>query len=71
MDLPHATIEEFAAGLYAHRVLLPSLSRDQTEADQLASRLSLGLTLPQLSARLRCVECGGPAALGQAVATQG
>jgi hypothetical protein len=47
---------------YAHRVLLPSLSRDQTEADQLASRLSLGLTLP---------ECGGPAALGQAVATQG
>ena len=40
-------------------MLLPSVSRDEVEADQLAPRISLGLTVAQLSARLRCAECGG------------
>ncbi len=47
-------------GLYARRVLLPALSRDQAASDEMAPEISMGLTLAQLSTRLRCVECGGP-----------
>jgi hypothetical protein len=35
------------------------MSYDEAKTDQLASRISMGLTIAQLSARLRCVECGG------------
>ena len=35
------------------------MPHDEAKADQLASRISLGLTIAQLSARLRCAECGG------------
>ena len=38
---------------------LPSMSHDEVEADQLAPRSSMGLTIAQLSARLRSAECGG------------
>ena len=34
-------------------------------------RISMGLTIAQLSARLRCAKCGGQVALGQAVADGG
>jgi hypothetical protein len=47
-------------GLYAYRVPLPSMPRDEAEAYSLASRILLGLTIAQLSARLRCAECSGP-----------
>jgi hypothetical protein len=34
--------------------------RDKAKADQLApARISMGLTIAQLSERLRCAECGG------------
>ena len=43
MEPLHATIEEFAAeGLHSHRVLLPSMSHDEVEADQLASSHLVG-----------------------------
>ena len=35
------------------------MSHDEVEADQLAPSHLDGLTIVQLSARLRCAECGG------------
>jgi hypothetical protein len=61
MDSLHATIEEFAADGYTHveancprcRVIL------LRPIDQLP-KISMGITIAQLSARLRCAECAGP-----------
>ena len=46
-------------GLLAHCLPLPAMSHDQAKADQLVPRISLGLTIAQLSLRLLCAECGG------------
>jgi hypothetical protein len=35
------------------------MSRDKAKAISWLPRISMGLTIAQLSARLRCVECGG------------
>jgi hypothetical protein len=42
------------------QVAVPLMSDDEAKTDRLAPRISMGLTIAQLSARLRCVECGGP-----------
>jgi hypothetical protein len=55
MDDP-ATIDEFAAEGYNH-VSCHCLRAAGPECGRLAG--SMGLTLAQLSARLRCTECGG------------
>ena len=50
VDPLHATIEEFAAeGLHARRVRTMSW----------LPKISMGLTLAQRSARLRCAKCAG------------
>ena len=54
-----ATIEEFAAEGYTRvRVLLPAMSRDRPMS--WLPKISMVLTIAQLSERLRCAECGGP-----------
>ena len=58
MDPLHATIEEFAADGFTH--IDASMSRDQVRPISWLPRISMGLTIAQLSARLRCAECGGP-----------
>ena len=39
------------------------MPHDEVEADSWLPRISMGLTIAQLSARLRCAECGGPVTL--------
>src|SRR5262245_6260659 len=68
MDPLHATIEEFAADGYTHiECHCPRCRANQAETDQLSPAHLDGLTIAQLSARLRCFECGA-VALSQAVA---
>ena len=53
----HATIEEFAAEGFTH---VACYCRRATRLRPISwlPRISLGLTIAQLSARLRCAECG-------------
>ena len=61
MDPLHATIEEFAAGGYTPvECFCPHCRVIRLRPISFVPRISLGLTIAQLSARLRCAECGGP-----------
>ncbi len=61
MDPLHATIEEFAAVGYTHvECYYPRCRVMRLRPISWLPRISLGLTIAQLSARLRCAECGGP-----------
>jgi phage FluMu protein Com len=55
MDPLHATIEEFAAEGFTHVECYCPRCR---QTDELAPRISMGLTIAQFSERLRCAECG-------------
>ena len=61
MDPLHATIEEFAADGYTHiECYCPRCRVIGQRPISWLPRISLGLTIAQLSARLRCRDCGGP-----------
>jgi phage FluMu protein Com len=61
MNPLHATIEDFAADGYTHiECYCPHCREIRLRPISWLPRLSLGLTLAQLSTRLRCAECGGP-----------
>jgi hypothetical protein len=61
MDPLHATIEEFAAEGYTHiECFCPRCRVIRLRPMSWLPLISMGLTLAQLSARLRCAECGGP-----------
>jgi hypothetical protein len=61
MDPLLATIEEFAADGYTHvQCFGPRCRVIRLRPISYLPRISLGLTIAQLSARLRCFECGGP-----------
>jgi hypothetical protein len=60
MDGLHATIEEFANEGYTHaHCYCPRCRNIKMRPIAQLPRISLGLTIAQLSARLRCAECGG------------
>jgi hypothetical protein len=60
MDPLHATIEEFATDGHTHvECHCPRCRVIRLRPISWLPRISLGLTLAQLSARLRCAECGG------------
>ena len=60
MNSLHATIEEFAADGYTHvECLCPRCRVIRLRPISWLPRISLGLTIAQLSARLRCAACGG------------
>ena len=59
MDPLHATIEEFAAeAIRMSNAIVLDVARLLRPIGWLP-RISMGLTIAQLSARLRCAECGG------------
>jgi hypothetical protein len=59
MNPLHATIEEFAADGYTHvKCYYPRCHVIRLRPISYLPRISLGLTLGQLSARLRFFECG-------------
>src|SRR5262245_59128424 len=59
MDPLHATIEEFVADGYTHvECLCPRCRAIRLRPISYLPRISLGLTIAQLSARLRCAERG-------------
>jgi hypothetical protein len=59
MDFLHATIEEFAAEGFTHiECHCPRCRITRLRPISWLPRISLGLTIAQLSARLRCAECG-------------
>jgi hypothetical protein len=61
MDPMHATIEGFAAEGYTHiECRCPRCRMIRIRPMDWLPRISMGLTLAQLSERLRCAECGGP-----------
>jgi hypothetical protein len=61
MDPLHATIEEFAADGYTHvQGYCPRRRVIRLRPISYLPRISMGITIAQLSARLRCLECGGP-----------
>ena len=61
MDPLHATIEEFAAEGYTHMAChCPRCRVTRMRPISWLPRISMGLTVAQLSTRLRCAECGGP-----------
>ena len=61
MDPLHATIEEFAAEGYTHiECFCPRCRVIRLRPMSWLPKISMGLTLAQLSQRLRCAECGGP-----------
>ena len=61
MDPSHATIEEFVADGYTHvECFCPRCRMTRLRPISWLPRISMGLTIAQLSERLRCVECGGP-----------
>jgi hypothetical protein len=61
MEPLHATIEEFAADGYTHvECFCPRCRVIRLRPMSWLPRISMGLTLAQLSQRLRCAECGGP-----------
>jgi len=58
MDPLHATIEEFAAEGYTHiECFCPRCRVIRLRSMSWLPRISMGLTLAQLSSRLRCAEC--------------
>jgi hypothetical protein len=60
MDPLHATIEEFAAEGFTHiECHCPRCRVTRLRPISWLPRISLGLTIAQLSERLRCAECGG------------
>jgi phage FluMu protein Com len=60
MNLLHATLEEFAGNGYMHiECFCPRCRVIRLRPISQLPRISLGLTIAQLSARLRCAECGG------------
>jgi hypothetical protein len=60
MDPLRATIEEFAAEGFTHvACYCPRCRMMRLRPISWLPRISLGLTIAQLSARLRCAECGG------------
>ena len=60
MDPLHATIEEFAADGFTHvECYCPHCRRIRLRPMSWLPKISMGLTLDQLSQRLRCAECGG------------
>ena len=61
MDPLHATFEEFAAdGFTQIECHCPRCRVTRLRSISWLPRISMGLTIAQLSARLRCAECGGP-----------
>jgi hypothetical protein len=69
MDLLRATIEEFAAEGYTHiECFCPRCRVIRLRAMGWLPRISMGLILAALSARLRCVECAARY-VSEAVAT--
>jgi hypothetical protein len=69
MDPLHATIEEFAAEGYTHVECYCLRCRViRLRPMSWLPRISMGLTIAQLSERLRCAECGGPLQFNPAVA---
>ena len=55
------TIEELAADGYTHvQCFCPRCRTTRLRPISWLPRISLGLTIAQVSARLRCFECGGP-----------
>ena len=57
----HATIEEFAAEGYTHvECFCPRCRVIRLRPMSWLPKISMGLTIAQLSERLRCAECGGP-----------
>ena len=60
MDPLHATIEEFAADGFTHvECYCPRCRMTRLRLMSWLPRISMGLTIAQLSARLRCAECSG------------
>jgi hypothetical protein len=60
MDPLHATIEEFAAdGFTDIECHCPRCRVTRLRPINWLPRISMGLTIAQLSERLRCAECGG------------
>jgi hypothetical protein len=61
MDPFHTAIEEFAANGYTHiECHCPRCRVIRLRPISWLPRISMGLTIAQLSARMRCAECGGP-----------
>jgi hypothetical protein len=62
MDDPlHDSIEEFPAEGYTHIAChYPRCRVTRLRTMSWLPKISMGLTLAQLSARLRCAKCGGP-----------
>ena len=61
MDPLHATIEEFAAEGYTHvECFCPRCRVIRLRPMSWLPKISMGLTIAQLSERLRCAECGRP-----------
>jgi phage FluMu protein Com len=61
MDPLHATLEELAADRYTHvSCHCPRCRMTRIRPMSWLPKISMGLTLDQLSRRLRCAECGGP-----------
>jgi hypothetical protein len=60
MNSLHATIEDFAADGYTHvECFCPRCRMTRLRPIGWLPRISMGLTIAQLSERLRCAECGG------------
>ena len=55
-----ATLEEFAAEGYHVECYCPRCRVIRPRPIEWLPKISMGLTIAQLSARLRCAECGGP-----------
>ena len=59
MEPLHATIEEFAAEGFTHiECFCPRCRMTRLRPISWLPHISLGLTIAQLSARLRCASCG-------------
>ena len=59
MDPLHATIQEFAADGFTHvECYYPRCRVTRQRPISWLPRISMGLTIAQLSERLRCAECG-------------
>jgi hypothetical protein len=59
MDPLHAIIEEFAAEGFTHIECYCRCRMTRWRPISWLPRISMGLTIAQLSARFRCAECGG------------
>ena len=60
IDPLHATIEEFVSEGFTHvECHCPRCRMTRSRPISWLPKVSMGLTIAQLSARLRCAECGG------------